>query len=454
MDQYCVVVCGLQAGASDAASAWLPVAAALKLDPADFARRVVAALPRIVRRGLDRATAERVVLLLQAMHVDARALPDDSQLAYVDRAGSTRGPLPRSSLGEFLHPDEWYRLHGDTAWLPWPGPVEQEAPAASTPTIESDEVDDPAPSPMPDDELIDATATHETSNDLDGAAPYERPLSPEDQPQRTMPTAPPSEDGDDVNSTTRNALPTSADDELPNAMPPPLPKPANMQQPAPTPPDGSETTEQAMGEVESASDDELVNPENETPAPGNPDASATLPQGAEVPAPARSRAGRLLVLVVLAGLAVWAYRHWMTDTRMDTSPAAPAVIHPSGRASGQPGAPARVVPSHDSEPAPIPAASAPSAPAPTTTAASPAAATSTPTATATARTHSASLPAAATTTPPATVAAPTPAATNATAAAISLVAAGRLPASAGTIISARPAPAATTSTRKSAMPGH
>ena len=132
MDQYCVVVCGLRADALDEASAWAPVAAALRMDETEFARRVVDALPRIVRQQLDRSTAERIAQLLQGMHVDARALPDDAQLVYLERAGSSRGPLPQSALGDFILSGETYRAHGSVEWLPWPPPAEPEASSEGT----------------------------------------------------------------------------------------------------------------------------------------------------------------------------------------------------------------------------------------------------------------------------------------------------------------------------------
>jgi hypothetical protein len=93
----------------------------------EFSRRVVAALPRIVRQQLDRSSAERIAQLLQGLHVDARALPGDEELAYIDRDGSSRGPLPRSALDAFIAPGESYRLHGSMAWQIWPEPLEYES---------------------------------------------------------------------------------------------------------------------------------------------------------------------------------------------------------------------------------------------------------------------------------------------------------------------------------------
>ena len=143
MDQYCVVLCGLRAGAPDETSAWQPVAAALKLDHAEFERRIVAALPRIVRRELDLATAQRIAQVLQALQVDARVLPDDPQLVYVERAGASRGPLPQSSLEEFIQPGESFRRRGSATWQPWPEPRDEVSPT----TAEADAIDESSSSP-------------------------------------------------------------------------------------------------------------------------------------------------------------------------------------------------------------------------------------------------------------------------------------------------------------------
>lgn len=403
MDHYCVVVCGLQAGTSDDASAWQPVAAALKLDPADFAQRVIAALPRVVRRDMDRATAERVVQLLQAMHVDARALPDDPQLAYVDRAGSTRGPLPQASLGEFIQPGEWYRLHGDTAWLPWPAAVDE-------------------------DEDEDAHALTIDPDDVDGAT---TPTAADDEPP-DVPAPPPPEATNEVSDATPEAPPVFIEDEPRQAIPPPLPVLSTAQQPASL--GDPEVAGPRSDAGESAHDDELINPIDATPALADPDTAALLAQTAtETAVPARSRAGRLLVLLVLVVLAVWAYRHWMADTRMGDSPAAPMTTHPSKTAAGQPAAPARVRPG--GKPMPAPAASLATASSIATAATTKAPATASP------------IPANAgsTTTPPAAASARTQI-NNAAAAMVPTRSSSAPPASVGTDIPAQPSPAVATST--------
>lgn len=347
MNQYCVVVCGLQAGVADDDSAWLPVAAALKLDRADFARRVVAALPRIVRRDLDRTTAERVAQLLQAMHVDARALPDDPQLASIERAGSIRGPLPQSSLGDFIQPGESYRLHGYTAWLSWPAPVGQPAMAtaiqapvagdndeATTPTAASDEHFDAMPTPYAMSEVDDAEA---------------------------------------------DMRPTDIDDDPPHAMPPPLPTPPTAQPPsAPEAAVDSAAAEPGMDVDEPLHDNE---PFEQAQDPTPPDLDATdplAPASAAATAPARSRTGRFVVLLLLAGLAWWAYAHWIADTRGSQAPITPAATRPAKRASGQSATPAPTASVMQAASTPTPAAAASAAASPAATSATPPSAASAP----------------------------------------------------------------------------
>ncbi len=420
MDQYCVVVCGLLAGVSDEVSAWLPVATALKLDQAEFERRVVAALPRIVRRDLSQAKAEHIAQVLQAMHVDARVLPDDSQLVYLGRAGTTRGPLPQSSLGDFIQPGESYRLRGDPTWQPWAGAPDPSSAASATRTIEFDHVDD-ATSP---DTMDGASAT--VSDTL--------PNRTDDEQQQTVPTSPIFDDGNAVSNVAQDTLPgvTDVGDEPHHAMPPPLPEPPSA------PPIDTETTLPTMDADESIHDDELIDPPEETVAPADPDAAVT-PEDA---APRRWRTGRVVVLLVLVALAAWAYRHWMADTRVEESPGAPALIQPPDPAGGQPVAPARVEPGHDPAPTPVSAASvapATSAPAPAATAAAPTTANPTP------------APAGTTATPP-VAAAPAPATSTETAATVPARLSGTLPARAGTIVSVQPARAASVPSAEPATP--
>jgi hypothetical protein len=118
-----VVISGLQAGVSNTAAAWAPVAAAFKMDEASFAQRVLAALPLIVRQKLDKATADQIVQQLQASRIEARSLPDDAQVAHFKRNNIIRGPLPLSGLGEFLKHNEKYRIVGSTEWKDWFEPL-------------------------------------------------------------------------------------------------------------------------------------------------------------------------------------------------------------------------------------------------------------------------------------------------------------------------------------------
>lgn len=328
-------MCGLQAGASGDASAWLPVAAALKLDQAEFERRVVAVLPRIVRRNLDRAPAERIAQLLQAMHVDARVLPDDPQLAYIDRAGAICGPLPQSSLGDFIQPGESYRLRGDAAWRPWP--VEREPAASAVLTVE---FDDTPPSPAPGDEPPDDRPNAETTNEPDHAPADDLAAGTDDASLQPLPAPPPSDDGGDVAATALDDLPTHADDEPRRAMPPPLPAARTTPPEPPSAAPGDPATDSPARDADEATlDEDLVDPPAASSPPAAPDA-AIAPEAAATMAPRRSRAGRLVVLLVLVALAAWAYLHWMADTHEDGSPTAATVVQPADPATRQAAAPA------------------------------------------------------------------------------------------------------------------
>jgi hypothetical protein len=265
----------------------------------EFARRVLAALPRVVRQQLDLATAERIAQLLQGMHVDARALPDDARLAYIERDGRSRGPLPQSALDMFIEPGELYRLQGSQAWETWLEPSEHEATAAPAQAF-----DEAVAAPV--DELpVEAPADR-----VEGEA-----------------EAPPAED-------------TSP------ALPPSLPaEPSSPETPAPTLDD------------EAMADDALVNPPQEEEEDSAPAAEELAGSPAEAGAeqPRRSRYGRLLVLLVIVGVAAWAYQHWMADTRVDdTPPLAPAVhaSHPAESATTAPASTSSV------GAVPVPAASA------------------------------------------------------------------------------------------------
>jgi hypothetical protein len=421
VNQYCVVLCGLQAGATDDASAWRPVAAALKLDQDDFARRVVAALPRVVRRELDQTTAERVAQLLQAMHVDARALPDDRQLAYIDRAGTTRGPLPQSSLDEFIQPGESYRLRGDTTWSPWPVPVDHAATA--TATIDHENIDETTPSSTPDDGDINDTPARSPTDSAHGdggSVPDELSDDAYGEPPHATSTSWSPDTWNDLDDTAAEPLAAATRDEASHATPPPVP--------APAPPDDPETAAPTVDSGEAGHDGSLIDPPQETPASDDPESFAPMaPEAVEAGTPAPSRAGRLVVLLVLAGLAAWAYFHWIAGTHVSGLPAVPAAIRPSKSSSGQPATP-------------TPSASAAKA-ASTTHPAAAASAVATPAST--------------TATPPATASLPAPATTNAETA-VATSSSSPAPAAAGTstTVPALPSPATTTSSARPATPTH
>ena len=321
----------------------MPVAAALRMEQEAFARRVVAALPRIVRQQLDWATAERIVQLLQGMHVDARARPDEAQLVYIERDGSSRGPLPQSMLATFIAPGDAYRLHGSQEWKAWPGLPEQEQPAAPENAVEEPEA------------------------------------APVDEPFADAPVAP--VDGE--------AEAPSVDAPSPE-LPQPLPETA-VADPASAP----------MPEDELAPDDALIDPQEDF-APAATDDAVEPPAAADAKPARRSRFGRLLVLLLIIGAAAWAYQHWMVDTHVGDTPAPAPVGHVSYPAESTSAAP---VPAASAESAAAVAAStapasagstpapAASVPASASTAALPTAAVITPAA------ASSAAPAPATTTP-------------------------------------------------------
>jgi len=409
VDQYCVVVCGLQAGAPGDASAWLPVAAALKLDQGEFARRVLAALPRIVRRNLDRATAERIAQLLQGMHVDARALPDDGQLAYIDCPGTSCGPLPLASLGDFIQPGETYRLHGSMAWQAWPAALDQ-APAESA-SLAFD-FDDAAP--LPDGESFDATPDAPLTAAVDGAPDDAIAATPDDLPggsdeevQDTLSTPSPAEAPNDFGAMSQDTPPPATDYPPPRAMPPPLPAPPSVETPpAAAPPDHADIGTPAVDVDDSARHDELINPPEDDLAPADPDAATPVaPEGGDGAAPARSRGGRVFALLVILGLAGWAYSRWIGDAHTDAPPLATMATSQPGAANARSAALARAASVRNPVPATVPAASV-AAPASTP---APAAAASVPAPAAT----TTALPAAASTPAPAAIsAAPSPAAST------------------------------------------
>lgn len=387
MDQYCVVLCGLQAGALDDTAAWRPVAAALKLDHAEFERRVVAALPRIVRQGLDQTTAERIAQVLQALQVEARVLPDDPQLAYIERAQASCGPLPYSSLGNFIQPGESYRLHGSTTWQPWSAPVDEESTAPSTDFVDADEA---APSDSTGDEPGSDTPSPAPADVADEVSePWADELS-----------AGASDAADQSDAIAEEQTTTQAGAEPSHAIPPSLPSPPAAY-PASTPesPDDFDASAPDPEVAAPPRDDALIDPVPESTSTDAPNASnPAIVDDSKGAAPRRSRTGRLVVLVLLVALAVWAYRHWMADTRVDVPPPAVRTAQPSIVEPAPSMPPAHSAPSDDSTPPPAsPASTEASTLASAATTAAPATVNSTP------------APATTTVTPPAAASAPAPA---------------------------------------------
>jgi hypothetical protein len=390
---------------------------------------VVAALPRIVRRELDQATAERIARVLQALQVDARVLPDDPQWVYIERAGASCGPLPQASLGDFIRPGESFRLRGSTTWQPWPEPLDHES-------VTTAEVDDPSSSPASGDESIDVMATPATSHHAGDATPDVSSIDADESPEPVQ-DPPPSAASDDLNDATYDAMPLATDDELHGAMPPPLDTAQEEPTPAPpgdgeavevavNPPEDAEAIESATDTAEAAHHEDLVDPAEETTAATGPEAaSVATPAVVDTRPPARSGRGRLVVLLLLIALAIWAYRHWMADTGTNGPAAAPAVTQPTDTSDGKPATPAQVVPAAIATSATAPAAAivpATSSAAPTGTAAAPAVATSTPAPAASAPgaapATSTPAPAATAAIPPAPAATPASATSTETAAAI------------------------------------
>lgn len=361
MDHYCVVLCGLQGTVPDNSSTWQPVAQAMKLEQAEFEQRIVAALPRIVRRKLDRASAERIAQLLQAMDVQARVVADDDQLAYIQGEGTTCGPLPLSALADFIAPDQPYRLHGSTTWMAWPpapewepATMEAEMPPLSTLDNEVEAFGDEwvSPTTLPDGHEDEAP----TLTAMEAAEETTTPLSDESAelpaPDSTEPAY--------------------------RAGPPPLPSAAMASPATATDPteDAPEADMPASDPTELAADDELINPADEAPTADDLELVALDEiEAVDVMPPRRSKLGRWIILLVLAGVAYWAYSHWIADTQPDFS--GPAMAPPKAVAPQPAATPVPATSTNDA--LPVPAASvaaASSAPAPASTAAVPAGASS------------------------------------------------------------------------------
>ena len=458
MDQYCVVLCGLQAGALHDTAAWQPVANALKLDHAEFERRVVAALPRIVRQDLELTTAERITQVLQALNVDARILPGDSQLAYIERAQASCGPLPYSSLGDFIQPGESFRLHGSTTWQPWPASAEQEIRKM----VAAGDIGEPASPPASPEPSLDIRSIQHPQNDVSEAAADEARTGADEAPEDVAPAPPPAEATDDFSDAAQDAVPGGTDDEPHAAMPPPLGTPTTAQREATTaPPEGWQATESTTDAAASPHDDDLINASAATTTSVSADASlAPTSPGTEARPPARSRSGRVAVLLVLVALAIWAYRHWMADTRIEGAPATPVGMLPANTAAGKPATPSRITLGDNAVSAAAPA-SAVTAETPTVAPAGTSSVpvlASTPTSAATtpspATAISAPVPAGTTAIPLAPSTTPAPATSSATAVATPAGSSGTLPANVGTVVLAQPARTTSIPAAQRARPAH
>lgn len=190
MSDYCVIIRGRlrdERGERDDASLWAPIASSLRLDEATFATRVLAALPLIVRRGLDQVAAARLVDNLEQAGVDACTVPDDAQLAYLEREGSTRGPVPLSALAQFIQPDERYRLRDTQEWKTWPSAQAGNAELLHKPSAEAESTAAESAQPTEDD-----TRMTSTSDDDEARSPPVATGGDEEMPDSTAASADPS----------------------------------------------------------------------------------------------------------------------------------------------------------------------------------------------------------------------------------------------------------------------
>ncbi|MEO7052239.1 MAG: hypothetical protein ABI128_11310, partial [Rhodanobacter sp.] len=430
-------------------AAWQPVANALKLDHTEFERRVVAALPRIVRQDLELTTAERIAQVLRALNVDARILPGDSRLAYIEREPANCGPLPYSSLGEFIQPGESFRLHGSTTWQPWPASAEQE----SMTMIAPDDIDDQTSAPVPPDPSLDVRTIQHPQDEVGEAVPDKTRTGADDAPEEMASEPLPAEATDDFSASTHDALLEGTEDEPHGATLQPMGGPTTAQREETTaPPEDGEASEDAAA---SPRDDDLISVSDETTPSASADASpAATPQGTAAKPPARWRTGRVVVLLVLIALAIWAYRHWMADTRIEGAPATPVLTLPANTAAGKPATPSRITPGDNATTAAAPASAVTaetSAVAPAATGAVPApASTSTPAATTPSLATPLSAPVPAGTTAIPLARSMTPVSATSSAAGSS----GTLPANVGTVVLAQLARTASTPAAQQATPAH
>ena len=123
MDQYCLVLTGrlLQGQNPDAAHARM--AEAFGMEGTDFRRRVFERAPLLIRRNLDLDAARAQAAQLEAMGVEAHAVPDDAPLVWLLRDGGIRGPLPESALARYALPGDQWCHDGGQQWFPWAPPA-------------------------------------------------------------------------------------------------------------------------------------------------------------------------------------------------------------------------------------------------------------------------------------------------------------------------------------------
>jgi len=430
------VLCGQQAGIAEGLVDWSPVAAALKLDQAEFARRVVAAMPLIVRRGLDHAAAERIAQRLQAMQMYARVVPDDSQLAYVRREQGTAGPVPYSALHDFIVAGDSWRLRGSNDWQPWPAVVDNEPAPAALPDLEQVEhreaaqpVDEPAEEFF--NESID-DAVEPATETLDEPAAWSP--APADEPEFSTPVAPPADQFPPEHELANEFLSEEHDSSTP--LPPPLPEQSSADDlPTPAFAEADAVTLAANSDTPEL-EDALINPSDEDAASIEAGADAIAdPEATYETPPPRSRTGLLIGLLILAGLAYWAYSHWISDTSGGVPPTPTTMVQPTKTAPTVLPAP----PTSVAADLAITPASASSSPATTISAAD-------------APVPVESVPASATSAPAAASSATAPASSASAKAPATATSSAAAPAAAGSTIPAPPAPITAAPASESATP--
>jgi Tfp pilus assembly protein PilE len=128
---FCVVIAGRLPGAEDDRVVWGIIARGFQVDDSEFAERMIPRLPLVVKQGLDEPMAKQMAETLVASGIDARALADDGTLAVFEREGVTKGPVPFTSLGDFIRDGERYRKQGERQWSTWASkPADAADPAA------------------------------------------------------------------------------------------------------------------------------------------------------------------------------------------------------------------------------------------------------------------------------------------------------------------------------------